>query len=80
MALRWYSTVIDCHDVAAQGRWWAEILGWQVVYQSDDEFVIVPAHVNQETVRTTPWEQIGPGPVFVPVRPGSAGSGGVSRV
>ncbi len=70
MALRWYSTVIDCHDVAAQGRWWAEILGWQVVYQSDDEFVIVPTHVNQETVRTTPWEQIGPGLVFVPVREG----------
>ena len=41
-----------------------------MVYQSDDEFVIVPAHVNQETVRTTPWEQIGPGLVFVPVREG----------
>jgi hypothetical protein len=67
MALRWYSTVIDCHDVAAQGRWWAETLGWEVVHQSDDEVVIIPAHVEAETVRTTPWEQVGPGMVFVPV-------------
>jgi hypothetical protein len=24
MSLRWYSVVIDCHDIAAQARWWAD--------------------------------------------------------
>jgi hypothetical protein len=38
-----------------------------VIHQSDDEVVIIPAHVGPETVRTTPWEQIGPGLVFVAV-------------
>jgi Glyoxalase-like domain len=67
MALRWYTTVIDCHDVAAQARWWAEALGWKIVYEADDEVVLIPAHVSEELARTTPWEQIGPGLVFVPV-------------
>jgi hypothetical protein len=70
MALRWYSTVIDCIDVAAQGRWWAEALGWKVVYESDDELVIVPQHASEELVRETPWEQVPPGIVFVPVPEG----------
>ena len=29
-------------DVAAQARWWAEVLSWQVVYEADDEMVIAP--------------------------------------
>jgi hypothetical protein len=67
MALRWYTTVIDCHDVAAQARWWAEALGWKIVYEADDEVVLVPAHVTEELARSTPWEHVGPGLVFVPV-------------
>jgi hypothetical protein len=64
MSLRWYSVVVDCHDVAAQARWWARVLDWQVIYEADDEVVIVPKHVTEESLRTTPWEQIGPGLVF----------------
>ena len=64
MAVRWYSTVIDCIDVAAQGRWWAEALGWKVAYESDDELVIVPQHASEELVRETPWEQVPPGIVL----------------
>jgi hypothetical protein len=67
MALRWYTIVIDCLDVAAQAEWWRETLGWKNVYEADDEVVIVPAHATEELVRSTPWEQIGPGLVFVPV-------------
>ncbi len=67
MSLRWYSTVIDCHDIAAQSRWWAKTLGWRLEYEADDEAVIVPAHVTEDLLRTTPWEQMGPGLVFVPV-------------
>ena len=70
MSLRWYSTVIDCHDIAAQGSWWQETLGWQKVFESEDEYVIVPSWVTEEMIRDTPWEQVGPGLVFVPVPEG----------
>ena len=56
MALRWYTIVVDCRDVAAQAEWWRETLGWQQVYEADDEVVIVPAHVTEELVRATPWD------------------------
>lgn len=73
MALRWYTVVVDCLDVAAQAEWWRDTLGWQTVYAADDEVVIVPAHVTPEVVAATPWEQVGPGLVFVPVEEGKAG-------
>ena len=37
MAIRWYSTVIDCRDVAAQSAWWARALDWRTVYEDEDE-------------------------------------------
>lgn len=43
MPLRWYTTVVDCHDVAAQARWWAAALDRKVAYEDADEVVIVPA-------------------------------------
>lgn len=67
MALRWYTIVVDCVDVAAQAEWWRETLGWQKIYEADDEVVLIPAHVTEELARSTPWEQVGPGLVFVPV-------------
>ena len=67
MSLRWYSVVIDCHDIAAQSRWWASVLDWQIIYEADDEVVIVPRHVTEESLRSTPWELVGPGLVFVTV-------------
>ena len=70
MSLRWYSLVIDCHDIAAQARWWASVLDWQIIYEADDEVVIVPKHVTEESLLSTPWEQVGPGLVFVPVPEG----------
>ena len=72
MALRWYSVVVDCADVGAQANWWQQTLGWQRVYEADDEVVIVPAHATEALVRAMPWEQIGPGLVFVPVPEGKA--------
>ena len=70
MALRWYSVVVDCVDVAAQGSWWRDTLGWQTVYEADDEVVIVPAYVSEKLIKETPWEKVGPGLVFVPVPEG----------
>ena len=43
MALEWEQVVVHSVDPASLGQWWAEALGWVVVYQSDDEFEIRPA-------------------------------------
>ena len=67
MALRWYTIVVDCLDVSAQAEWWRETLGWQKVYEAEDEVVIIPAHVNVEVADSTPWHERGPGLVFVSV-------------
>jgi hypothetical protein len=67
MSLRWYTTVIDCHDVKSQARWWADALGWKAIYEADDEVVLVPAHASEEGLRAMPWEEVPPGLVFVPV-------------
>jgi predicted enzyme related to lactoylglutathione lyase len=67
MAIRWYSTVIDSRDPQAQARWWAEVLGWQLFYDTPDEAVVIPAHYDEETARATPWDRVGPGLVFVRV-------------
>jgi catechol 2,3-dioxygenase-like lactoylglutathione lyase family enzyme len=66
MSLRWYTVVIDCHDVKAQSRWWAGVLGWQIAYEADDEVVVVPPHAL-DTSRAAPRSERGPGLVFVPV-------------
>jgi hypothetical protein len=70
MSLRWYTTVVDCRDVAAQAHWWADALGWKVVYEADDEVVLVPEHMTEEPIGATPWDQVGPGLVFVRVPEG----------
>lgn len=70
MGLRWYSVVVDCRDVAAQARWWAQVLDWQIIYQADDEVVLVPQHASLERLRSMPWQEVPPGLVFVPVPEG----------
>lgn len=70
MSLRWYTIVIDCADVAAQARWWAEVLDWRIVYEADDEVVIVPPHALEERAADIALGERGPGLVFVPVPEG----------
>ncbi len=70
MALRWYTVVVDCLDVAAQSKWWAEALGWKAVYEAPDEVVLVPGYVDEQVIADTPWERVPPGLVFVPVPEG----------
>ena len=67
MTLRWYSVIIDCHDVAAQARWWAEALDWTIYYEAADEVVILPRHASEERLATMEWLEVPPGIVFVPV-------------
>lgn len=71
MAVRWYSIVVDCKDVAAQARWWAEALDWRVAYESEDEFVIVPPRALEED-HQVPLDEQGPGLVFVTVPEGKS--------
>jgi predicted enzyme related to lactoylglutathione lyase len=40
MVLEWEQVVVHSLDPARLGAWWAEALGWAVVYESDDEFEI----------------------------------------
>ncbi len=70
MALRWYSIVVDCLDVAAQAQWWAEALGWQKIYEAEDEVVLVPGYYTEELARELPWERTPPGLVFGAVAEG----------
>ena len=42
MALEWEQVVVHSVHPATLGQWWAEVLGWVVVYSSDDEFEIRP--------------------------------------
>lgn len=72
MTLRWYATVIDCLDVKAQSRWWAEVLGWQVAVDADDEVVLVPPHALTESARSMPAAERSPGLIFVSVPEGKA--------
>jgi predicted enzyme related to lactoylglutathione lyase len=65
MSVRWYSVVVDCNDVAAQARWWAEVLDWQLVYEAPDEVVVAPEHALDQATH-----ERGPGLVFVPVPEG----------
>ncbi|HZX56106.1 MAG TPA: VOC family protein [Ilumatobacteraceae bacterium] len=70
VSLRWYSIVIDCRDISAQSRWWADAIGWRVVLESADEVVLAPAHETDEVLAKTPWDEMGPALVFVPVPEG----------
>lgn len=69
MTVRWFSVVVDCQDLHAQARWWADTLDWRLVYEADDEAVIVPPHALDPS-RLVPLHERGPGLVFVPVPEG----------
>lgn len=43
MGLEWEQVIVHSVDPAALGQWWADALGWAVVFTSDDEFEIRPA-------------------------------------
>jgi Glyoxalase-like domain len=69
MSVRWYSVVVDCHDIVAQSRWWAEAIDWRIIYEAAGEVVLVPPHALDET-RSIPLLEQGPGLVFVSVPEG----------
>jgi len=70
MNLRWYTIVIDCHDIAAQARWWAEVLDWHIVYEDEHEVAVVPRDMSEDPIAADRWASTPPGLVFVPVPEG----------
>ncbi len=72
MALKWYSVVVDCNDLHAQARWWADVLDWQLAFESDDEAAIVPRHAQDQRISAEEWTKVGPGLVFLSVPEGKA--------
>jgi hypothetical protein len=43
MGTRLYSVVIDCADPSRLGRWWADVLGWPITFDTPDEVAIEPS-------------------------------------
>jgi hypothetical protein len=70
MALKWYTVVVDCRDIAAQARWWADVLDWQIVFEQEDEVGVIPRHAEAKHLSEAEWGRVGPGLVFVPVPEG----------
>ncbi|WP_394250917.1 VOC family protein [Arthrobacter pityocampae] len=66
MTLRWYSTVIESTDHRALAHWWSTALGWEVIFDDDDEAAVVPPWAR-ELDATLSFEQVPPGLVFVRV-------------
>ncbi len=46
MALRWYETSVDAHDIAMLARWWAEVLGWRIEFEDEYEVNVVPPEAD----------------------------------
>ncbi len=73
MPLRWYTVVVDCHDIAAQSRWWAQTLGWKLIYEADDEVVIIPPHMSEQPIEDlATWLAAGQAMIFVTVPEGKS--------
>lgn len=66
MALRWYVTVVESTDHRRLARWWAEALGWDVIYEADDEMTVVPPWALELSEKLE-FHQVPPGLTFVPV-------------
>lgn len=67
MALRWYTTVIDCRDHHAQARWWAQVLDWRLIFADEEEAVVIPPWLEGTPMTLQEWNRGAPGLVFVPV-------------
>jgi hypothetical protein len=42
MSLRWQCICIDSTDPVSLAHWWAELLGWRITDEEDDEVVLEP--------------------------------------
>jgi predicted enzyme related to lactoylglutathione lyase len=42
MTIRFQAISVDAADPTSLGRWWAELLGWRMTYDSDEEVALEP--------------------------------------
>jgi predicted enzyme related to lactoylglutathione lyase len=42
LSVRWQNICIDSTDPAPLARFWANVLGWRITYEEDDEIVLEP--------------------------------------
>lgn len=71
MALRWYETSVDAHDIAMLSRWWAEVLGWRIEFEDEYEVNVVPPEAHEDPVDDPEtWQAMRCRLVFVPVPEG----------
>lgn len=70
MPLKLYTLVVDCRDIAAQARWWADVLGWRIEDEDEHEVSVVPPNTPDEEVAFESWHTVPPALVFVPVEEG----------
>ncbi len=42
MTIRFQAICVDAADPSSLGRWWAELIGWRMTYDSDEEAVLEP--------------------------------------
>ena len=40
VAVRFYQLVVDANDPSRLAHWWAEVLGYDVLYETADEVII----------------------------------------
>jgi hypothetical protein len=66
MALRWYSVVVESANHQKLAGWWADALGWELIFDTDSESVIVPPWARELTEKLD-FHRVPPGLVFVPV-------------
>ncbi len=48
MTIRWQCLCVDASDPKALGRWWAELLGWRITFEDDEEVVLEPSAGSPE--------------------------------
>jgi hypothetical protein len=51
MGSRWHALVVDSTDPARLGRWWAEVLGYQVIGEEGTDVLVGPARDTGPVLR-----------------------------
>ncbi len=41
MTIRWQCVCVDAHEPGTLARWWAELLGWRLTYEEDDDEAVI---------------------------------------
>ena len=61
MTIRWQCVCVDAHEPPTLARWWAELLGWRLTYEEDDDQAVI------EPPEGSPLVDVSPDLVFLKV-------------